>query len=120
MCSSGSIGRERADQVLLRIPIDFNHGVADSHDANASGEVPGALRAVVETCHEYGRESVRRLVCTVRTLPALSDLIPLSTLCHTDCGTEFSAAQGVWPRCILRNLRGKLDLAWSDRRRGSN
>ena len=72
MCSSGSIGRERADQVLLRIPIDFNRGVADSHDANAEGEVPGALRAVVETCHEYGRESVRRLVCTVRTLPALS------------------------------------------------
>lgn len=65
MCSCGSIGRERADQVLLRVPINFNRGVADTHDANVSGEVPDALRAVVETCHEYGRESVRRMVCTI-------------------------------------------------------
>ena len=88
MCSCGSIGRERADQVLLRVPINFNHCVADSHDANVSGEVPDALRAVVETCHEYGRESVRRMVCTVR-IPACS-LMSLSTLIHTDRGTEFS------------------------------
>lgn len=91
MCSCGSIGRERADQVLLRVPINFNRGVADSHDANVSGEVPDALRAVVETCHEYGRESVRRMVCTVRILPASSSLMSLSTLIHTDRGTEFSA-----------------------------
>ena len=120
MCSSSSIGRERADQVLLRVPIDFNRGVADPHDANVSGEVPDALRAVVETCHEYGRESVRRMVCTVRIFPASSNLMPLSTSTHTDRSTEFSATQGVWPRCVLRNLRGKLDLAWSDRRRGFN
>ncbi|KAH8991666.1 Nup85 nucleoporin-domain-containing protein [Lactarius akahatsu] len=65
MCSCGSIGRERADQVLLRVPISFNRSVAGSHDANVSVEVPDALRAVVETCHEYGRESVRRMVCTI-------------------------------------------------------
>lgn len=65
MCSCGSIGRERADQVLLRVPISFNRNVANSHGANVSGEVPDTLRAVVETCHEYGRESVRRMVCTI-------------------------------------------------------
>lgn len=91
MCSCGSIGRERADQVLLRVPINFNRSVADSRDANVSGEVPEALRAVVETCHEYGRESVRRMVCTVRSLPSSCNVMPLSTLSHTDRGTELSA-----------------------------
>ncbi len=90
MCSCGSIGKERADQVLLRVPINFNRSGVGSHDANVSGGVPATLRAVVETCHEYGRESVRRMVCTVRILPVPS-LIPLSTLSHTDRGTEFSA-----------------------------
>lgn len=68
MCSCGSMGRERADQVLLRVPITFKTSSGNSGDVNAaarSGEVPAALKAVVETCHEYGRESVRRMVCTV-------------------------------------------------------
>jgi Nup85 Nucleoporin len=68
MCSCGLIGKERADQVLLRVPISFKTSPGNSGDVNAaahSGEVPTALRAVVETCHEYGRESVRRMVCTV-------------------------------------------------------
>ena len=75
MCSCGHIGRERADQVLLRVPINFKTSPGDSGAVNAaarSGEVPAALKAVVETCHEYGRESVRRMVCTVSALPATS------------------------------------------------
>ncbi|KAN0115630.1 Nup85 Nucleoporin domain containing protein [Russula decolorans] len=68
MCSCGGLGRERADQVLLRVPISFKTSPGDSGDVNAaarSGEVPAALKAVVKTCHEYGRESVRRMVCTI-------------------------------------------------------
>ncbi|KAH9987510.1 Nup85 nucleoporin-domain-containing protein [Russula vinacea] len=68
MCSCGPMGKERADQVLLRVPISFKTSPGKSGDVNAaarSGEVPTALRAVVETCHEYGRESVRRMVCTI-------------------------------------------------------
>jgi len=68
MCSCGPIGRERADQVLLRVPISFKAKTGDHGDVNAaahSGEVPAALKAVIETCHEYGRESVRRMVCTI-------------------------------------------------------
>lgn len=76
---------------MLRVPISFNRSMAGSYDANVSGEVPDALRAVVETCHEYGRESVRRMVCTVSILPASSNLMPLSKLSHTDRGTKFSA-----------------------------
>ena len=77
MCSCGKIGRERADEILLRVPISFKTGPGDSGDVNPaahSGEVPAALRAVVETCHEYGRESVRRMVCTVFVLPVTSIL----------------------------------------------
>ena len=78
MCSCGTIGRERADQVLLRVPICFKTSSGNTGDVNAaahSGEVPAALRAVVETCHEYGRESVRRMVCTVFVLPTTSIFI---------------------------------------------
>jgi hypothetical protein len=72
MCSCGPMGKERADHVLLRVPISFNRNAADSGDVNvaaSSGEVPGTLRAVIEICHEYGRESVRRMVCTVLAFP---------------------------------------------------
>ncbi|KAI0294307.1 Nup85 nucleoporin-domain-containing protein [Multifurca ochricompacta] len=68
MCSCGSIGKEQADQVLLRVPVDVNRGAtgpSDVHATVSSGEVPEALRDVIETCHEYGRESVRRMVCTI-------------------------------------------------------
>ncbi|KAI9510038.1 nucleoporin Nup85-like protein [Russula earlei] len=64
MCSCGPIGREQADQVLLRVPISLNLSTSDN-DAARLGGVPTALRAVIETCHEYGRESVRRMVCTI-------------------------------------------------------
>ena len=74
MCSCGTIGKERADQVLLRVPISFKTNPGDINAAAHSGEVPAALRAVVETCHEYGRESVRRMVCTVLVHPAISVL----------------------------------------------
>jgi len=65
MCSCGPIGRERADQVLLRVPISFKPNTGDKKAAVHMGEVPPALKAVIETCHEYGREAVRRMVCTV-------------------------------------------------------
>lgn len=71
LCSCGPIGRERADQVLLRVPISFKPNTGHHGDENAvvhSGEVPASLKAVIETCHEYERESVRRMVCTVSVL----------------------------------------------------
>jgi hypothetical protein len=68
MCSCGPIGKERADQVLLRVPIGFKPSTGDVNAAVHMGEVPAALKAVIETCHEYGREAVRRMVCTVFVL----------------------------------------------------
>jgi hypothetical protein len=121
MCSCGPIGKERADQVLLRVPISFNRDAGGTGDVNAavsSGGVPGTLQAVIEICHEYGRESVRRMVCTVSTFPVTS--IPCFFLrpSYTDRRTKFLATQGIWPRCVLRNLRRKLDVARSNSRCG--
>jgi hypothetical protein len=90
MCSCGPIGRERADQVLLRVPIGFKPVTGDVNAAVRMGEVPAALKAVIETCHEYGREAVRRMVCTVFVLHAFRVLV-LLRFCHTDCSTKFPA-----------------------------
>src|SRR5258708_1825142 len=114
MCSCGRIGRERADELLLRVPISFK-AKTRYHDrvsaAVHSGEVPAALKAVIETCHEYGRESVRRMVCTV------SVLLPMPIPCAfcsgyvTDCSREFPEAPRIWVGCFVCNLGGKLDVA---------
>jgi nuclear pore complex protein Nup85 len=117
MCSCGSIGRERADQVLLRVPISFKPSSGDSGDVNTaarSGEVPAALKAVVETCHEYGRESVRRMVCTVSVPPATSIPCLFLKLGCVDCGTKFPSTPGIWTGYFIRNLGRKLDLARSN------
>jgi hypothetical protein len=118
MCSCGCIGRERADQVLLRVPISFKTSPGDSGDVNAaarSGEVPTALKAVVETCHEYGRESVRRMVCTVIYSSCdIHSLFFFLKLSCVDCGTKFPSTQAIWTGYLIRNLGRKLDLAWSN------
>jgi len=99
MCSCGSIGRERADQVLLRVPISFKTNSGNSGDVNAaarSGEVPAALKAVVETCHEYGRESVRRMVCTVSVPPATFIPCLKLSLCRLRHGISFNTRNMDW------------------------
>jgi nuclear pore complex protein Nup85 len=77
--------------VLLRVPISFKAKTGDHGDVNAtvhSGEVPAALKAVIETCHEYGRESVRRMVCTV------SVLLPIPISCAFGSGYVTQIAAG--------------------------
>lgn len=122
MCSCGTIGKERADQILLRVPISFKTNPGDSGDVNAaahSGEVPAALRAVVETCHEYGRESVRRMVCTVLVHSTISVLCPFFLKqSYADRSAKFPPSPGIWIGCFIRHLSGKLDMARSNSRRG--
>jgi nuclear pore complex protein Nup85 len=121
MCSCGPMGKERADQVLLRVPISFKTSPGKSGDVNAaahSGEVPTALRAVVETCHEYGRESVRRMVCTVSVLPATPFSLSFLKQSCADRGAKFPSLSGIRTGCFVRNLGRKLDVARSNSRRG--
>ena len=60
MCSCGEIGMRRADEVLLRVPLDTDRASSDD-----MGEVPEVLKEVVQTCFDYGREHIRRQVCSV-------------------------------------------------------
>jgi len=76
--------------VLLRVPISFKAKTGDHGGVNVavhSGEVPAALKAVIETCHEYGRESVRRMVCTVSVLLPM----PISCAFCSGCVTQIAA-----------------------------
>ena len=72
MCSCGDIGKERADQTLIRVPINFARNATAASDDDSSGvrsgEVVGVLKDIIKTCFDQGRESVRRMVCTVSTL----------------------------------------------------
>ncbi|RPD64507.1 hypothetical protein L226DRAFT_559644 [Lentinus tigrinus ALCF2SS1-7] len=70
MYSCGQIGGEMADQVLMRVPLHLQ----PSRDAATSseeavlirdGQLAGVLKAVIETCHEYQREEIRRMVCRI-------------------------------------------------------
>lgn len=79
LCTCGEIGMERADEVLLRVPLRIN-GTAGSSDEVQEGNLSvsmqieeetqdhsGDLSAVVKelnmTCYEYQREHTRRLIC---------------------------------------------------------
>lgn len=87
MCACGDLGKERADQVLIRVPLRLgsgarNKGVSkpmmldgdegeplDAEQEAArirAGDVVGVLKDVNQCCFEYQREEVRRMVCRVR------------------------------------------------------
>lgn len=85
MCSCGDIGKERADQVLLRVPISLSAArpprqggnehpeemVVDEEDGEISARsarIESVLKEVIKTCYEYGRDEVRRTVCSVSLL----------------------------------------------------
>jgi nuclear pore complex protein Nup85 len=86
MCACGDLGKERADQVLIRVPLRLgsgtrNDGVSksmvlegngdqtlDAEDEATrirAGDVVGVLKDVNQCCFEYQREEVRRMVCRV-------------------------------------------------------
>lgn len=71
MYSCGDIGRDMGDQVLMRVPLRLKPPKdADTNGEEAarirSGQLVGALKDIHETCFEYQREEIRRLVCKVR------------------------------------------------------
>jgi nuclear pore complex protein Nup85 len=72
MYSCGEIGKCRADDILLRVPLRLHEQNSDIKvDSRIrAGEVVGVLKDVNATCFEYRRENVRRTVC--RVSPSLS------------------------------------------------
>ncbi|KAI0369186.1 hypothetical protein BV20DRAFT_1044625 [Pilatotrama ljubarskyi] len=70
MYSCGEVGHGMADEVLMRVPLRLEI----PKDADAAGEeavriraghLAGVLKDVNETCFEYQREEIRRMVCRI-------------------------------------------------------
>ncbi|KAL6299538.1 Nup85 nucleoporin-domain-containing protein [Sparassis latifolia] len=70
MCTCGDIGKQMADEVLVRVPLRLQ-APRDSSDASAererirTGNLAGVLKDVAATCFEHQREGVRRTVCRI-------------------------------------------------------
>ena len=67
MYSCGDIGKSRADEILLRVPLRLQEQNSDRkiNSRIRAGDVVGALKDVNKTCFQYKRENVRRTVCRV-------------------------------------------------------
>jgi nuclear pore complex protein Nup85 len=69
MYTCGEVGKQQADEILLRVPIRLREQSESSVGGRIkAGDVVGALKDVNETCFEYKREAVRRTVCRVSQL----------------------------------------------------
>lgn len=73
MYECGEVGRLRADEVLLRIPLNLGIGKGKGRaidrehamDADDDDFVDERVKHVLEICKERGREGVRREICRV-------------------------------------------------------
>ncbi|KAJ7890556.1 Nup85 nucleoporin-domain-containing protein [Mycena olivaceomarginata] len=69
MYSCGDVGKERADEVLIHVPLRLNDKSSVSHGGDEgkirAGNVVGVLKDVNQTCFDYRRESARRTVCRI-------------------------------------------------------
>ena len=78
LCTCGDVGKEMADQVLLRVPLKLGSSVSERGDQGADkkrtegmdiqdddGDLSGVVRELNATCFEYKREPVRRIICQV-------------------------------------------------------
>ncbi|KAJ7442242.1 Nup85 nucleoporin-domain-containing protein [Mycena latifolia] len=69
MYSCGDVGKERGDEVLIRVPLRLNDKspIAHSRDEGKirAGNVVGVLKDVNQTCFDYRREAARRTVCRI-------------------------------------------------------
>ncbi|KAJ6518778.1 Nup85 nucleoporin-domain-containing protein [Mycena sanguinolenta] len=69
MYSCGDVGKERADEVLIRVPLRLNDKSSTSHGGDEerirAGDVVGVLKDVNQTCFDYQREAARRTVCRI-------------------------------------------------------
>jgi nuclear pore complex protein Nup85 len=100
MCACGDIGKERADQVLVRVPLRLDPGsksfqknvapkmtlLGDDYKASGvedeaarirAGDVVGVLKDVNQCCFEHQREGVRRMVCRVIRVCSIGFFISL-------------------------------------------
>ena len=79
LCTCGIIGKEAADQVLIRVPLNLHASSSkgkrregaentseDMDDGQIEdGDLSGVVKELNATCFDYQREPVRRLICRV-------------------------------------------------------
>ncbi|KAJ7091342.1 Nup85 nucleoporin-domain-containing protein [Mycena belliarum] len=70
MYSCGDVGKERADEVLVRVPLrlrDNRGSISHTGDEGKirAGNVVGVLKDVNQTCFDYRREAARRTICRI-------------------------------------------------------
>ncbi|KAJ3508718.1 hypothetical protein NLJ89_g5602 [Agrocybe chaxingu] len=75
MYSCEHIGKCRADEILLRVPLRLHEQNSDIRvDSRIrAGDVVGVLRDVNKTCFQYQRENVRRTVCRIAAQTLVED-----------------------------------------------
>ncbi|KAI0343020.1 hypothetical protein BDW22DRAFT_1329132 [Trametopsis cervina] len=78
LCSCGDIGKEMADQVLMRIPLQLRSQARDgTTDEEASriraGDLAGVLKEVNASCHHHQREAARRVICKIAARTFLTE-----------------------------------------------
>ena len=75
LCTCGDIGKQMADQILMRVPLMLQEKKSGADEDLAkirAGDLAGVLKEVNATCFEHQREEVRRMVCRVRANPSKS------------------------------------------------
>ncbi|KAJ7066584.1 nucleoporin Nup85-like protein [Mycena amicta] len=66
MYSCGDVGKERGDEILVRVPLRLQGKAQQPDDGQIrAGNVVGILKDVNQTCFEYQREGARRTVCRI-------------------------------------------------------
>ncbi|PFH51019.1 hypothetical protein AMATHDRAFT_59952 [Amanita thiersii Skay4041] len=65
MYSCANIGKARADEILLRVPLRLHERNLDFDQRIRAGDIVGVLKDVHETCFQHQREAVRRTICKI-------------------------------------------------------
>lgn len=104
------IGKEMADEILIRVPLDFNNGrksMTDGYEADRSlmeveedlksSNLSAIVKELNATCYEYQREHTRRSICQARSQYCLLDF--MWTLINRS-------------RLLLENSRNSKNMAW--------
>ncbi|KAK0189185.1 Nup85 nucleoporin-domain-containing protein [Armillaria mellea] len=64
MYSCGNVGKERGDEVLMRVPLRLQEQKVAENQGEMEGIV-GTLRDLNQVCFEFQRETVRRVICRI-------------------------------------------------------
>ena len=117
LCTCGDIGKEMADAVLIRVPLNLkghaspgkrrvDEGTAPPEAAMdiqiEDGDLSDVVRELNKSCYEHDREPVRRMICRVSGCAVIGrHYFTLVLLIVADSSTESHARQEVRPRCLV-------------------